>query len=370
MVNMVKDAGIDRPLLIVTLTLLVVGMLMIYSSTMIVAKEKYGDSFYLFRKQLLWLAAALPVFFWLLFLKKPHYTRARFIFPALGLSVVLLFLVFLMGPVNHTYRWIRFAGMSLQPSELAKIVVVLYLSYVFSQENFTVNNPRHLFLALLPVGVIEGLILKEPDFGNFALVLMVVAVMLFICGLKLRYFAVLLLLVVPLLVVLIKMDPLRSSRIMGFLNPEAHASTYNFQAQQSIYAVGSGGLFGQGVGNSTQKLFFLPYAYTDFIYAIVGEELGMLGALTILALFLAFFLRGLAIARRFTQTQPRLLVLGLTFLVVSQALINISVTIGIFPTKGIPLPFISSGGTSLLGSLIASALLLNISSLSKGEFLS
>ncbi|MCP5049344.1 MAG: FtsW/RodA/SpoVE family cell cycle protein, partial [bacterium] len=164
---------------------------------------------------------------------------------------------------------------------------------------------------------------------------------------------------VPVFYMIIKMNPEKLNRIMAFLNPEAYVSTYGFQALQSVYAVGSGGIFGKGLGKSTQKLYFLPYAYSDFIYAIVGEEVGMVGALAVIALFVIFLVRGINVARGSGNRQTYLLVTGLTFLIVIQAMINISVTIGIFPTKGIPLPFISNGGTSMVASLIIVGIILN-----------
>jgi cell division protein FtsW len=364
---MVKPTGIDRPLLIVTVSLIIIGFLMIYSSTLIVAKEKYGDSFFFFKRQLIWLllgAIALAV---VAHGRTPFYLDQRVVIPALVVTVLALLAVFFSGKINNTYRWIRLFGFSLQPSELAKVVSVLYLAFTLSRKAQDINQWRTLAQILLPIGVIEALILKEPDFGNFLLILIVTVAMLFVVGLQLRYFAAFSVLLVPALYLLVRSDPLRMQRILGFLNPEAHAATYNFQALQSVYAVGSGGLFGHGIGNSTQKLFFLPYAYTDFIFSIIGEELGLIGTLLVVLLFVAYFSRGLRIARHSGHIHTQLLGTGLTFLIVCQALINISVTIGLFPTKGIPLPFISSGGTSLLASLVVTGILLNISRLRKEE---
>ena len=365
---MVKPSGFDRPLMIVTVSLVIIGLLMIYSSTMIVAKEKHGDSFFFFKKQLVWLLLSVAVATLVAHHRKPYYLDPRVVWTALGLTLCTLLLVFFTGRINNTYRWIRVFGFSIQPSEIAKVVTVLYLAFTLSRKAGEINQLRTLCQVLLPIGVIELLILKEPDFGNFLLILIVTGAMLFIAGLAWRYFALAAVFLIPMLFLLIRSDPLRTQRMLGFLNPEAHASTFNFQALQSVYAIGSGGLLGHGIGNSTQKLFFLPYAYTDFIYAIIGEELGLLGALTVVILFVVFFARGLRIARHSDHIHTQLLGIGLTFLVVCQALINISVTIGLFPTKGIPLPFISSGGTSLLASLVITGILLNISRLRKEEF--
>jgi cell division protein FtsW len=357
----VKHIGIDKALLAVVLILIVIGMLMIYSTTMIVAKEKYGDSFFFFKKQLLWLALSLIVFLGVILLEKPLYLQPKVIMAVLGITLLGLGFVFFFEKVNNTNRWIRIAGFSLQPSEFAKIAAVIYLAWILSRKSEEINNPKALGLMLLPVVFIEGLIIQEPDFGNFILILLITLVMLFVAGLHWRYFLGLFAFLVPFLYVLIRIDPVRMSRVLSFLNPEGYATTSGFQALQSIWAIGSGGLFGQGIGNSTQKLFFLPYAYTDFIFAIVAEELGLIGAVLVIGLFLAYCIRGILIARNSDSPHIYLLVTGLTFLVVLQAMINVSVTIGIFPTKGIPLPFISSGGTSLLCALMATGIVLNVS---------
>jgi len=358
---MVKDASIDRPLLVVALLLVALGLLMVYSSTMIVAKQNYGDSYFFFKKQLVWLVIGLVVFFSLIFLRTPIYLNQKLILAFVWLTVLGLFLTFLGDKINNTYRWIRFAGLSVQPSEFAKIAVVLYLAFMLGKKVELISGFKNLLVVLLPVLVIEGLIIKEPDFGNFILIAIITLVMLFVSGLAIRYFLILAAALLPVLYILIRFNPERMNRVLSFLNPESFATTSGFQAIQSLYAIGSGGVFGQGIGNSTQKLFFLPYAYTDFIFAIVAEELGLIGAVLLIGLFTIFFFRGIVIARHSDNPHTYLLVIGLTMLVVLQALINISVTIGIFPTKGIPLPFISSGGTSLLCSLIVTAIILNVS---------
>ncbi len=358
---MVKPAGIDKTLLLTALLLCGVGLLMIYSSTMIMAKENYGDAFHFLKKQALWLALSLGLMLAVAFMRQPLYLNHRLVMGLLAACLVGLCLVFFFAPINHTYRWLRIGGQSVQPSEFAKIAVVLYLAMMLNRRSEDIHNPRTLGLMLLPVLGVEVLILKEPDFGTFLLILAVTLAMLIVAGLRLRYLLVAAAAGLPLLMLLMRADPMRMKRLTSFLHPEAYASTFGFQALQSVYAVGAGGLFGQGIGNSTQKLFFLPYAYTDFIYAIIAEELGLFGAAAVLALFLVFFFRGVAIARESDNGHTYLLVFGLTFMLVVQALFNISVTLGIVPTKGIPLPFISSGGTSLLGSLLVTGLILNVS---------
>ncbi len=358
---MVKASGIDRTLLAVSLLLIAIGFLMIFSTTPVIAREKFGNSFHFFNKQLLFLLVGLLVFVFLILFKKPFYLNPRLVTAIMVLAFTGLSLVFFFQKINNTSRWIRFGGMSIQPSEFAKIALVLYLAMTLSRKESDVNNIRQLGLILLPVVFMEGLILKEPDFGNFVLIGAITLVMLFLAGLRLKYFAGFFLLLIPLLVLLIQGSPMRQERIKSFLNPESYAATQGFQATQSTYAIGSGGLFGQGIGNSTQKLFYLPYAYSDFIFAIIAEEMGFFGALAVIALFVLYYLRGMVIARQSDNPHTYLLVTGLVVLIVCQSMINISVAVGLFPTKGIPLPFISSGGTSLLSSLMITGIILNVS---------
>lgn len=358
---MVKDFKIDKVLIVVTALLVLFGLIMVYSSTMILAKERFGDSFHFLKKQLVWLMVGMIMTTIITSLRYPIYLRKQAVLALLVLAVTGLVLVFFTGKINNSYRWIRFAGFSVQPSEFAKIAIVFYLSFIFSRENFDANDIRKLLVLLTPFFIVELLILKEPDLGNFALILVVTGILLFVAGMKIRYFLYSFAALAPILYLVVKLHPEKMNRILAFLNPESFGSTYNFQVNQSIYAVGSGGIFGKGLGNSTQKLFFLPYAYSDFIYSVIGEEVGLVGSAAVVALFFIFLVRGLNIAKHSGNLHTYLLVVGLTFLLVVQAMINISVTLGIFPTKGIPLPFISNGGSSLVASLVITGIVLNVS---------
>jgi cell division protein FtsW len=362
---MVKDSKIDKVLITVTAILLLIGLIMIYSSTFVLAEEQYGSHFYFLKKQAQWLLVGLILAVIIISFQYPHYLDKRFVFAVLTVAAVGLVMVFFTGKINNSYRWVRWGGVSVQPSEFAKIAVVLYLAYIFSRKNSDVNDIKKLLVHLLPLFMIQLLILKEPDLGNFILITMVSMIMLFTAGLKIRYFFAGFVFLAPVLYGFIKLNPEKMNRILAFLNPEEYVNTYSFQAIQSVYAVGSGGIFGKGLGNSTQKLYFLPYAYSDFIYAIIGEEIGLLGALIVVGLFIVFLVRGIRIAKYAGNRHIYLLVTGLSFLIVIQAMINISVTIGIFPTKGIPLPFISNGGSSLIASLIITGIILNVSRLRK-----
>ncbi|MCP4219712.1 MAG: putative lipid II flippase FtsW [bacterium] len=362
---MVKDYKIDKVLMIVVALLILFGLIMIYSSSMILAKEKFGDSYHFLKKQVIWLMVGLVIAGFITTLHEPYYLDKKIVFTIIGLAILGLVMVFFTGKINNSYRWIRFGGFSVQPSEFAKIAVVLYMAFVLSRKKCDVNDLKKLPLLLLPVFIVEVLILKEPDLGNFFLILAIAIIMLFAAGLRVRYFAYGFMAFIPTAYWIIKSNPEKMNRILAFLHPEEYMSTYGFQATQSVLAVGSGGIFGKGLGNSTQKLYFLPYAYSDFIYAIVGEEVGLLGASIVIILFGVFLVRGIRIARLSGNRHTYFLVIGLAFLIVIQAMINISVTLGIFPTKGIPLPFISNGGTSLVAGLIITGLILNVSRLRK-----
>ena len=239
---MVKPSGIDRTLLTVSLLLIAIGVLMIFSTTPIIAREKYGDSFHFLNKQLLYLVLGLLVFASLILFRSPFYLNPRLVMAAMTVTFTGLSLVFFFQKVNNTSRWIRFGGMSIQPSEFAKITLVLYLAMMLSRKETDINNLKGLGLLLLPVAFMEGLILKEPDFGNFVLIGVITMVMLFVAGLRLKYFAGFFLLLAPVLFLLIQNSPMRQDRIRSFLNPEDYASTQGFQATQSAYAIGSGAL--------------------------------------------------------------------------------------------------------------------------------
>jgi len=358
---MVKNIGVDKILIVVIVMLTLFGIIMVHNSTSILAKEKFGDSLYYFKRQITWLMLGAFVMILITALKKPFYLERNFVFFSMIVAVSGLIGVFFTGKINNSFRWIKIGDFSIQPSEFAKIAVVLYLSFMLSRKKSDVNDLKKLFFIMIPIIIVELLILREPDLGTFALILLITAVILFVAGLKFRYLFGSAVFILPSFILILKMNPDKMGRIFAFLNPEAYSATYGFQALQSIYAIGSGGIFGQGLGNSVQKLYFLPYAYSDFIFAVIGEEVGLIGSFFVVGLFSLFFIRGLNIAKLSGNRYTYLFVIGLTFLIVFQAMINISVTIGIFPTKGIPLPFISNGGSSLLSSLLIGGLLLNIS---------
>jgi cell division protein FtsW len=312
--------------------------------------------------------------FWLMNLDYRRLRQPAVIFSGLALVLLLLVAVFLVDRAHATHRWIRLGPASIQPSEFAKLVVIFYLAWFLemrrkaaaglAQERVSagINNWKHtLAPALGPVLFLTVLVLLEPDLGTSLEISLVAIAMMFVAGLSGTYVLGAGIAALPALYLLIARVPYRSMRVMSFLNPDADPQGSGFQLLQSLIAVGSGGLFGVGLMESKQKLFYLPEAHTDFIYAVLCEELGFIGGAIVLALFAVYGWRGIRAALRAPDDFGRLTALGITAMVVSQALINLGVVLGMMPTKGIPLPFISYGGSSLLVMLLATGVLLNIS---------
>jgi cell division protein FtsW len=267
---------------------------------------------------------------------------------------------------HATHRWFRLGPLSLQPSEIAKLVLIFYLAWFIEirrgPKSFGINDPVHTLLpALGTVLLMVGLVLGEPDMGTACMILLIAAVMLYVSGLSMRYIVGAGLAAIPVVYLLIESTPYRLERFKAFLSPSTDPQGHGFQLLQSLIAIGSGGFTGVGLMEGRQKLFFLPEAHTDFIFAVICEELGFIGAAIVLTLFFVYGWRGFVAAMKAPDEFGRLLALGITAMVMGQALVNLSVVLGLMPTKGIPLPFISYGGSSLIGMLLATGVLLNIS---------
>jgi cell division protein FtsW len=360
----------DRKLFGATLALCLLGTVMVFSASAVVTHELGGSGYSFFLRQILCMALGLGGLFALMNFDYRKLRQPRVIFIGLGVVFVLLILVQFLDRSHATHRWIRLGPASIQPSEFAKLAVILYLAWFLElrkpwrlqRQSFDINDPVHSLLpALAPVLVMAGLILLEPDMGTACMLLLIAIVMLFVAGLSLRYLAGGVLVALPVIYLLIVRVPYRYHRLMSFRHPEADAQGYGFQLLQSLIAVGSGGLTGVGLMESKQKLFYLPEPSTDFIYAVLAEELGFIGAVAVLALFAFWGWRAFRAAIQAPDDFGRYLGLGITTMVVGQALINLSVVLGLMPTKGIPLPFVSYGGSSLLVMLLATGVLLNIS---------
>jgi cell division protein FtsW len=360
----------DRKLFGATLALCLLGTVMVFSASAVVTRELGGSGYSFFLRQMICMVLGIGGMFALMNFDYRKLRQPRVIFIGLGVVLVLLIGVLFLDRSHATHRWVRFGPASIQPSEFAKLAVILYLAWFLELRkpwrsrnlSFDINDPMHSLLpALAPVLVMAGLILLEPDMGTACMLLLIALTMLFVSGLSLRYLGGAVLAAVPIIYLLIVRVPYRYHRLMAFRHPEADSQGYGFQLLQSLIAVGSGGLTGVGLMESKQKLFYLPEPSTDFIYAVVAEELGFLGAVAVLALFAFWGWRAFRAAIQAPDDFGRYLGLGITTMVIGQALINLSVVLGLMPTKGIPLPFISYGGSSLLVMLLATGVLLNIS---------
>lgn len=338
------------------------GALMVFSASAVMAAQRYGSSYYFLERQAAWLMAGLVVMFVVMNVDYRRLANPALVFPAVGVQFILLLGAFLQAASHHTHRWLHAGPLRFQPSEFSKIVLVLFLAYFLDLRRETVSNWRH---TLLPLGLIlalsVALIVKEPDFGTAFAVCLVAAAMLFAAGLDWRYFAIAGGFLIPASCLLIYFAAYRLKRVEAFLDPWKDPLGKGFQIIQSYIAVGSGGISGVGLMNSKQKLYYLPEPHTDFIFAVISEELGFIGAMLVVLLFGIILWRGLRAAGTCSTDFGRLLATGLTVLVVGQALVNMSVVVGLLPTKGIPLPFVSYGGSSLLMNLLAVGILLNVS---------
>lgn len=351
----------DKTLFIVTLILVLGGKIMIYSSSAIVAEEKFGNSFHFLINHIIGIVVGFSVLFIVIKIKYPFYKNPLFIYSLFIISIFFLILSLISPPINQAHRWIRFFGLSFQPSELAKISLILLFAYQIDKKKEKLHDFLSLSFPIVSLLIISLLVIRQPDLGTTAILIFIAGLMLFIGGARIRHLLTLSLLFLPILIFSILKTSYQLKRLTYFLNPEQDPFGKGFQIIQSLIAVGSGGVLGRGLGESTQKLFFLPYAYTDFIYSIIGEELGFIGGMAVLILFLIFLWRGLVISKKAPDLCSQLVVAGLTFLIVTQALINISMTLGLLPPKGIPLPFIGFGRSSLVCNLFTVGIILNIS---------
>lgn len=359
-----RIGGFDKPLFFTTLALLFVGFIMVFSASALPAAERYQHPFYFLIQQITGAVVGLGAMVALIYLKPAIYLESKVVYGLLALTLLLLSLCFIMPPVNGTNRWVMAIGLRFQPSELAKLSLILFLANYLERNRERLNEAKCLLACLGVIGLVVLLILREPDFGTSVLILFISFLILFVGGVKIRYLGAIAGLALALFIVYFQQlprDDYRRQRWEAFLAPEEHRDRTGFQVAQSKLAVGSGGWVGVGLGESTQKLYFLPCAHTDFIYAIIGEEFGLLGTFSVLALYFLLFWRGLKVARHAPSLSQKLAGYGLTLILCSQALLNISIVLALGPTKGVPLPFVSYGRSALICNLVAVGLLLNIS---------
>lgn len=353
--------SLRQQLLIITAILMACGVVMIYSASAIYARESMGTGWYYLTRHLSYLALGLLAGGAVLAM---DYTwLRRHLKLLLGICFLLLIAVLLPGlgyEVSGARRWFRLGFLSFQPSEAAQVIVILYMADVLARKQDRLRSFLQGFVPpMLILGTVVGLMLLQPDLGTSVALAAVVFTMLFVSGIEMIHLGPTLASTIPVVAILIASKPYRVRRILAFTNPWADPHGAGFQLIQSLVAVGTGGIFGLGLGQSRQKLFYLPAAHTDFIFAVISEELGLVGATAVLLLFLAFVWLGIKIALRASDLFAQLASLGLTCLIGLKALMNMAVATGLVPTKGLPLPFVSYGGSSLIFNIMIVGLLLN-----------
>ena len=358
---MAKRVSVDRVLFIVTLLLVFVGLVMVFSASAVMAKEKYHSGYFFLLRQMGW---AIAGFIAMMIGMRIDYKRLKHpavVFSMLGLTTVMLISVFFLDRAHNTHRWIHFAGFSFQPSELAKPVLILFLAFFLENRTRSMDDVRNTLIpAVIPTAVFVGLIVFQPDLGTAIACAAITGCILFVAGLRFRYLGYALLASLLPLYFLIFHVAYRRDRILAFLNPYSDPQGRGFHIIQSLIAVSTGGLTGVGLMEGKEKLFYLPEPHTDFIFSVLGEELGLVGCLLVVLLFATLLWRGIRTALHTQDMFGRFLAVGITSMVVVQAFINISVVLGLMPTKGIPLPLISYGGSSLFITLACVGVLLNI----------
>ena len=359
----------DNLLLLSVLALLSIGIVMVYSSSSIFALKSYHDEYYFLKKQLLF--ASLGILLLIAVARIPYQYLAKLAYPILGLSFVGLILVLVPeigSRLGGSMRWFRFGPLSIQPAECAKLGLITYLSFfLYKKQNNIKNFSTGFFPPFIITGTMAVLVLCQPDYGSAFLLMALLFIMLFVGGARLFYLLLSLIFLAPLGFFLILNSSYRLRRFTAFLDPWSDPTNTGFQIIQSFIAFGSGGAFGLGLGNGRQKLFYLPEAHTDFIFSVVGEELGLLGVMIVITLFFIIIFCGIRISFRARDLLGTFLASGIVSLIGLQALVNMGVVMGLLPTKGSPLPFISYGGTSLMVNLVGVGILLNISSQSRAH---
>jgi len=359
---MAKRVSVDRWLFTVTMLLVFVGLVMVFSASAVMAKERFGSPYTFVLKQLFWALAGIIAMAAAMKIDYRRYRHPGVVFSLLAITTLLLLAVFLLDRSHNTHRWIHWSGFSFEPSELAKPALILFLAFFLESRSKTIEDWKHTLVpAVVPTVLFLMLIVAQPDLGTAIACAGIAAAILFVAGMQLRYFAYgFAASCLPLYFLLFHVS-WRRDRMLAFLNPYADPRGTGFHIIQSLIAVSTGGLTGLGLMEGKQKLFYLPEPHTDFIFAVTAEELGLVGTLFVVVLFAIFLWRGMRVAIRTNDLFGRFLAVGITSMIILQAFINISVVLGLMPTKGIPLPFVSYGGSSLFVMLGCVGVLLNIS---------
>jgi len=359
---MARKLKSDKLLFLATLLLVLASVVMVYSASAVIALERFHRPYLFLVKQAMWSALGLALLGVVMRVDYRTWKQPALIWSALATVGFALVAVLFMGKINGTRRWFGVGGFGIQPSDLAKLAAIFFTAALLERRMHRIDEVRYSLLPIvLVVGGITALVLIEPDYGTALSIAAVAALMVFAAGLNFKYLVYSVMALVPLSVGLLIMEPYRVKRLWSFLCPECDPSGAGFQLLQSLIAVGTGGIGGAGLMAGKQKLFYLPEPQTDFILAVIGEELGLIGTTVTLLAFILITWRGLQIASDAPDRFGSFLALGLTGMFAVQAFINMSMVLGMMPTKGIPLPFVSFGGSSLLINLIGMGILLNVS---------
>jgi cell division protein FtsW len=359
-----SQGGYDKFLLLGTLLLLGVGVVMVYSASSVVALKRFGSDTYFFKRHLLSVLAAVLMIIVCRHVPYPFYKKMAY--PILAVAFLLLIALYVPGvghPVGGARRWLRIFGVSFQPSELARLALIIYLAYSMSKKR---EKIKEFAIGFLPHTIVFGglaiLVVMQPDFGMAAMLAFIAWTMLFVGGVRLFYLFTAVAGILPVAYYLLFHVGYRAKRLVTFIDPWRYESEAGYQIVHSLMAFGSGGVMGSGIGNSYQKLFYLPEPHTDFVFSVIGEELGLAGVCLVMGLYVMIIWRGIVVAMKARDLFAIYLAAGLISALGLQVCVNIGVVTGLLPTKGLTLPFISYGGTSLVIHAAAIGILMNISS--------
>ncbi|GBE03668.1 MAG TPA: putative lipid II flippase FtsW [Nitrospirae bacterium] len=352
-----------RDIVISVMLLVCIGTVMVYSSTALMSMRKYGSGSHYLWNHIFTLCVGIAA---MLILSRTDYKKFRsFVYIMMGFSLFLILLVFVpwIGiSANGARRWLRLWPTTFQPSELVKLVMVIFLADYMDKNIHRMREFKYgILIPVVIMLIFQGIIIAQPDFGAVMSLGILTVGLLILGGARLSHIGALVLSSLPVIYIVVSSSSYRMKRIMSFTNPWKDSFGDGFQLVQSFIAFGSGGFFGVGLGGSKQKLYFLPEVHTDFIFSLISEELGLIGALTVVGIFVWFFIRGVQVSLRTSDPFSYFLTMGLTMMIGVQAVINFAVSMGLMPTKGLPLPFISYGGSALLINMCAAAILISIS---------
>ena len=355
----------DYMIIACALILLVFGLVMIFSSSAVLAGQKFDDAYYFLKRQSLW--AVIGIIGMIVAMRIDYRSLSRFGYPIYALVVALLLLVFSPGlghSVNGAQRWISLGFVSFQPSEFAKLGIIVFFAALLARKGIE-DKLNDFVFGYIPniaaLAVVFMLVQVQPDLGTAVIIASAAVFMFVVAGVRFSHLFITALIAMPILVTAVYNVGYRRKRILSFLDPWGDASDGGYQIIQSFVALSRGGIFGTGLGAGQQKLFFLPEPHTDFIFSIIAEELGLIGAAVVIILFAVFAWRGFSVGLKAPDRFGSLLALGITFTISFQALINLSVAMGMLPTKGLPLPFVSLGGSALVMWMVCVGLLANVS---------